>query len=107
MAIRSSHLLGPPRRKRRRRRKNILAEFLRDWRKHASSLRRGFLAAPRPVRIAALASAFLILFALANFVYQVARKPTEMLFPFSSGLNKTPAETWRQYGALFQKYSTA
>jgi hypothetical protein len=107
MAIRSSSLHGPSRRKRRRRRKNILADFRRDWRKHARTLRRGFLAAPRPVRIAALASALLIGFVIANFVYQIARKPTEMLFPFSSELNKSPAETWRQYGTLFQKYSTA
>ncbi|MGH7034127.1 MAG: transglycosylase SLT domain-containing protein, partial [Stellaceae bacterium] len=59
------------------------------------------------VRIAALLSALLIAFAVANFVYQIARKPTEMLFPFSSGLDKSPTETWRQYGALFQNYSTA
>ncbi|HKT17257.1 MAG TPA: transglycosylase SLT domain-containing protein [Stellaceae bacterium] len=70
-------------------------------------MRRGFLAAPRPVRIAALASALLIVFALANFAYQIARKPTEMLFPLSGGLDKTPAQSWRQYGELFRQYSTA
>ena len=65
------------------------------------------MASPRPVRIAALASALLVIFAAANLVYQVAKKPTEMLFPLSGGLDKTPAQTWRQYGALFEKYSTA
>jgi len=42
----------------------------------------------------------------ANLVYQVVRKPTEMFFPVSSAMNKTPAETWRQYGPLFREYST-
>ena len=42
----------------------------------------------------------------ANLVYQVVRKPTEMFFPVSGAMNKTPAETWRQYGPLFREYST-
>jgi hypothetical protein len=41
-----------------------------------------------------------------NWVYQVVRKPSELFFPVSGTLNKTPAETWRQYAPLFQKYST-
>jgi hypothetical protein len=47
------------------------------------------------------------LFLALNWLYQVARKPTELLFPVSGTLNKTPTETWRQYGPLFQRYSTA
>jgi len=39
-------------------------------------------------------------------VYQVARKPSELFFPLSGTLNKTPTETWRQYAPLFQKYFT-
>ena len=41
-----------------------------------------------------------------NLVYQVVRKPTELFFPVSSAFSKMPAETWRQYGALFREYST-
>lgn len=41
-----------------------------------------------------------------NWIYQVGRKPSELFFPVSGTLNKTPTETWRQYSALFQKYST-
>ena len=41
-----------------------------------------------------------------NWVYQVARKPSELFFPVSGTLNKAPAETWRQYAPLFRKYST-
>ena len=42
-----------------------------------------------------------------NWVVQVARKPTELFFPVSGVLNKTPAETWRQYGPVFRAHSTA
>jgi hypothetical protein len=41
-----------------------------------------------------------------NWMYQTIRKPTELFFPISGTLVKTPAETWRQYGALFEKHST-
>jgi hypothetical protein len=48
----------------------------------------------------------LILWLAANWIYQVIRKPSELFFPVSGTLNKAPAETWRQYAPLFQKYST-
>jgi hypothetical protein len=41
-----------------------------------------------------------------NGVYQVARKPTELFFPVSGVLAKTPAETWREYGQAFRRYAT-
>jgi hypothetical protein len=43
----------------------------------------------------------------ANGVVQVLRKPTELFFPVSGALAKTPAETWRRYGPLFRAHSTA
>ncbi len=45
-------------------------------------------------------------FSVTNLVYHALRKPTELLFPVSHALDKMPAETWRQYGALFREYST-
>jgi Transglycosylase SLT domain len=42
-----------------------------------------------------------------NWIYQVVRKPSELFFPVSSTLNKTPAETWREYQPAFEKYSTS
>ena len=45
-------------------------------------------------------------FWLANLVYQVVRKPTELLFFVGRALDKLPTETWRQYGPLFRAYST-
>ncbi|MGE5200551.1 MAG: hypothetical protein ACM3O6_00675, partial [Acidobacteriota bacterium] len=41
-----------------------------------------------------------------NWIYQVARKPSELFFPVSGALYKTPAETWRQYSPIFLKHST-
>jgi hypothetical protein len=45
--------------------------------------------------------------AALNWVYQVVRKPSELFFPVSGALAKTPAETWRAYGSLFRAHSTA
>jgi hypothetical protein len=65
-----------------------------------------FRRAPLALRIAiVLALAFMLWLAL-NGVYQIVRKPSELFFPVSGTLNKTPAETWRQYAPLFLKYST-
>ena len=41
-----------------------------------------------------------------NGVYQVARKPTELFFPVSGVLAKTPQESWREYGPAFRRYAT-
>jgi hypothetical protein len=42
----------------------------------------------------------------ANGVYQVVRKPSELLFPVSGTLAKTPSETWRDYGPTFRANAT-
>ena len=41
-----------------------------------------------------------------NGVYQVIRKPSELFFPVSGTLYKTPSETWRQYAPIFRTYAT-
>ncbi len=64
-------------------------------------------AAPLPVRLIAGAAVILALFFTLNWLYQVVRKPAELFFPVSGTLHKTPSETWRQYGPLFRKHSTA
>jgi len=53
----------------------------------------------------ALAAAALAL--AVNGLYQVVRKPTELFFPVSAVLAKTPQQTWRDYGAAFRRYATA
>jgi hypothetical protein len=47
-----------------------------------------------------------LLWATANGIYQVARKPTELFFPVSGTLHKTPSGTWSAYGSLFRKHAT-
>jgi hypothetical protein len=42
-----------------------------------------------------------------NWVYQVIHQPTELFFPVSGTLFKTPAETWRDYGPIFRKHATS
>jgi hypothetical protein len=46
------------------------------------------------------------LFAL-NLVYQVIRKPGEILAPVSASFSKSPVSTWRSYGAVFEEHSTS
>ena len=41
-----------------------------------------------------------------NLAYQVIRKPSELFFPVSGALYKTPSQTWRQYGSLFRDHAT-
>jgi transglycosylase-like protein with SLT domain len=63
--------------------------------------------APPSARILAVAFILLIAWAAANWTYQAVRKPTELFFPVSGALSKTPAETWRSYSPLFHEDSTA
>src|SRR5450631_906258 len=82
----------------RRLRRRVLRQFGR-------ALRR-FRRAPHGTQaLAGLTLAVILWFAL-NWMYQVVRKPSELLFPVSGTLNKTPPETWWQYAPLFRRYST-
>jgi hypothetical protein len=67
---------------------------------------RAALAAPPAIRILAAGLLVLALWSAANWTVQVFRKPTEIFFPVSGALEKTPSETWREYGALFHEHST-
>jgi hypothetical protein len=68
---------------------------------------RAWLVAPLTLRILIGALVVVALWSAVNWIYQVARKPTELFFPVSGALNKPPADTWRQYGPLFREHSTA
>jgi hypothetical protein len=65
------------------------------------------LAAPLAVRIVVAAIAVVIMWSTVNWTYQMIRKPSELFFPVSGALAKTPLETWRQYEPLFREHSTA
>lgn len=77
------------------------------WRTRLCAPWRVVAAAPPALRAAVIAAAAVGVFAVANLAFHVARKPTELFFPVSGAFNKTPSETWRQYAALFNEYSTA
>jgi hypothetical protein len=79
----------------------------RSSRKRASWAWHKLNAAPPAIRIIVIAASVVAVVSATNLVYQVVRKPTEMLFPVSGAMNKMPAETWQQYARLFREYSTA
>ncbi len=61
---------------------------------------------PRGVQWPIGAAAVVVLFLALNGVYQIVRKPTELFFPVSEVLQKSPAETWRAYAPLFRRHAT-
>jgi hypothetical protein len=65
------------------------------------------LAAPLAVRVLVGVVVLVVAWSAANLVYQTIRKPTELFFPVSDALAKSPFETWQRYGPLFSKHSTA
>jgi hypothetical protein len=62
--------------------------------------------APGFVQLVVSAVAVVLLWLSVNWVYQVVRKPSELLFPVSGTLFKTPSETWHSYAPIFRQYST-
>jgi hypothetical protein len=83
-----------------------LAKLLPSLRTRRRVLRL-FRRAPRFAQALTLLALALVLWLTLNWLYQVVRKPSELFFPVSGTLDKTPAETWRQYAPLFRKYSTS
>ena len=65
------------------------------------------LAAPLAIRVLVGLVVVLAVWSAVNWAYQVIRKPTELLFPVSGVLVKTPPETWRHYGPSFRAHATA
>jgi hypothetical protein len=82
--------------------------ILRLW-PSAALRRRAWLALTRAPPLAQVLygmAALVLLWLALNWGYQVIRKPSELFFPVSGTLYKTPFETWRQYAPAFEKYST-
>ena len=81
---------------------------LRLW--PAPAVRRRWLRrlrrAPPAVRVSIGVLLVAILALGVNGIYQVVRKPTELFFPVSGTLYKSPPETWREYAPLFRRYAT-
>src|SRR5213592_3905059 len=94
---------APVKTRTRRRRAHPSAVAWRLARRAVLALR----AATLSVRVVVGTVLLVAVWAAVNWIVQVAGKPTEVFFPVSGSLVKAPAQTWRQYGPLFAKHSTA
>lgn len=73
----------------------------------AATCRRALRGAPAALRVAVWGAAIATVLLSLNWWFQVLRKPSELLFPVSGRLYKTPAQTWSTYAPLFRLHSTA
>jgi hypothetical protein len=65
-------------------------------------------AAPRWVRYAIGTAVLVGALLTVNWLYQVARKPTEVFFLADAlSLSKTSRQTWQEYGSIFRRHATA
>jgi hypothetical protein len=87
---------------RARRLKKLWRRGVKVWRR----VRRWWRPAPRPAKFIMGALIVLVLWLGINWIYQVLRKPSELFFPVSGTLYKSPAETWAEYGPIFKRFST-
>jgi hypothetical protein len=62
--------------------------------------------APMSWRISIAVVVIAVVWLATNWIYHVVKKPTELFFPVSGALYKTPEETWREYGPIFRSHST-
>lgn len=67
---------------------------------------RAFRGLPVAAQLFAVVLVLALVWLAANGVVQVARKPTELFFPVSGALDKTPAQTWARYAPIFRQHST-
>ena len=67
---------------------------------------RAFSHTPATFQFGVLAAVLVTLWFALNWVYQVVRKPSELLFPVSGVLYKLPDATWDTYESVFRKHST-
>lgn len=93
-----------PRRGRSRRRRRL--PQLWPGAKTRSRLLRLFKNAPATAQLVIILASGVVLWLVANGIYQVVRKPSELFFPVSDVLHKSPEETWDSYGTLFRRHAT-
>jgi hypothetical protein len=67
---------------------------------------RAFFRAPASIQLTVLTTFLVTVWLCTNWVYQVLRKPTELLFPVSGALAKTPPQTWQEYSPIFREHAT-
>ena len=92
---------------RKTRRRSYLTAIIRDCAHLCWRLLRVVQAAPPSIQVFVGVIVILGGWYSVNWAYQVYHKPTEMFFPLSGALTKSPSETWEEYGPLFREHSTA
>lgn len=99
----------PRRRKRRWYRMTLatLRRFIRARRRAFRPVLKTFHAWPSTVRAVVILTTTLIFLLGVNWTYHAFNKPAEILFPLDHSLDKSPAETWKQYGSLFREHATS
>jgi hypothetical protein len=65
-----------------------------------------FLRLPFGLQMLSTAMTVIVLWFIVNGIYQVIRKPSELFFPVSDVLLRTPAETWKSYAPIFRAHAT-
>lgn len=94
-------------RKRRRSRKKLRLPSLWPSAQRRRRWLKFFRSAPLTLQTILIGALVLLTWFLANGIYQVVLKPTELFFPVSGVLYKTPTETWKSYRRIFRKHATA
>lgn len=74
----------------------MLKKGVRAWRR-----------SPAPIQVITAIAAAAGLWLATNWLYQVIRKPSELFFPVSGTLYKSPTATWNSYATIFRRHSTA
>lgn len=104
------NLRSPRRRRRRSRHRRTLKtlwRFLRRRWREFRSVSKTVLKSPPTIRAVVILSGILLLSLGLNWAYHAYNKPSEVLFPLDHALNKSPSQTWKQYGSLFREHSTS
>ncbi len=110
MGTRSAHHTGPIAHRRRSARRRVTVAALRRfvssrWRNLRAFLRAVGNAHP-VLRIVIIPCLLMGCWLAANWTYHAVQKPTEVFFPLDNTLDKSPHETWQQYGSLFREHAT-
>jgi hypothetical protein len=99
-------LIRPPKIRVRRKWSSVYSRIGQGL-KDASSVQCAFKVARNTIWVLIIAGGLLAVFFATNLVYQLLRKPVEVVAPLNRSWSKTPEETWRHYAPLFREYSTA
>jgi hypothetical protein len=84
-----------------------IRRFVRARWRTFRAVMKAVLASPPTVRVVVILATIFLFWLGINWTYHAFTKPTEVLFPLDHSLNKSPAETWKQYGSFFRKHATS